>query len=220
MWRALRQSLRGCPALPATAAILCAACAATAPCRVPSDCSAGNECLANQCRALGAQPVAAASGRVVAFPRRSSALPVSSSAGLDFEFVLPRATESPGTAALGTAFLIVPTRSRPALAANVLRFEVRRLLDPWPEPNSNGHAGERWPSRASVALAHATATAGTPARIEVTELLQDCLQADAGCGLRLTALGVADVRQVLDGEPQQNIRLELYPPSESPGGRD
>jgi hypothetical protein len=177
--------------------VLCGACAgSSSPCRVPLDCTATQECLANQCRAVGSLPVSPTSARRVLLPQLYRLGGDPSHAALDLQFVLP-SLASPVVA----AFLVLPTSSTPRMPQRVLELELRLLIDPW-----TAHV-----QRVGVASARAIVSEGATARLDVTELVQTWLgRPSAGNGLRITARDSSGMTVPFDQEVATGARLELY----------
>lgn len=195
---------RVCPIWGAAGLFVLACGSAVAPCRVPSDCAQGTECLANSCRPLGSVPVSPLSTRWVLHPQRVRYSRVATDRVIDLAFSLPN-----GDAPLAAAFLVIAPSKQPPEPRQISNFEVRLLIDPWPE------AGASTPSvnlqqRAGISQVRGTASRGAVARIDVTPLLDRWLAvASSGYGLRVVAREERGGEPV-DAELSAPIYLELY----------
>lgn len=189
------------------AGLLVLACgSAVTPCRVPSDCTQGTECLANSCRPLGSIPVSPLSTRWVLHPQRVHYSRVATDRVIDLAFSLPK-----GDAPLAAAFLVIAPSKQPAEPKQISNFEVRLLIDPWPEaaaPLSKPSVNLQ--QRAGISGVLGTASRGAVARVDVTPLLAHWLaRGSSGYGLRIVAHDEAG-GQPVDAQPSAPIYLELY----------
>lgn len=146
------------------------------PCRAPTACGAGQECLANRCLPLGAEPVPPGSGRAVVEP---SAVAV---VGANVSPVLPPTVTFGGEPAGEQLLLRFPrTWGRLEIEAAFLLLEPARSTEPsgdvplqvslaatqWASGALRNGPAERAPSSFGLARTRPPSTL----RIDVTELL-------------------------------------------------
>lgn len=170
----------------ACAALTIGGCAAAPrPCRSPSACPTGSECLANRCLPLGAEPVAPDSRRVVLDPvalavvrsgaRRQGALPPTVTFGgpaSQDEQLLVAFPDAWGSAEIDTAFLLLEPALDAEPSAGDVEIDVAVAAGDW----RSGIAGELPASHGPKASGVGRTRPPAVLRIDVTSLVREMVR--------------------------------------------
>lgn len=152
------------------------------PCRSPSACTDGSECLANRCLPLGAEPVAPDTRRVVLDPvamavvragaRRQGALPPTVTFGgpaSQGETLLVDFADGWGPIDVDAAFLLLEPAHDAEPSASDVEIGVAVAASEW----TSGTAGELPSSRGPHGAGVGRTRPPAPLRIDVTALVRE-----------------------------------------------
>ena len=171
-------------------ALLLIGCAASPrPCRSPSVCAEGSECLANRCLPLGAEPVAAGGQRIVLEPvalavvrpgaRPEGALPPTVTFGgppRQNEQLLVAFADDWGELDIDTAFLLIEPAPDAEPTAGDVELGVWVAAADW----RSGTAGELPPSHGPRAAGVGRTRPPAALRIDVTALVREIAKQPRG----------------------------------------
>jgi hypothetical protein len=218
-WQFVRDPV--CRLLGAALALGCAS--APLPCRSPSACPAGSECLAHRCEPIGAEPVAPDSQRRVLEPidiavvrsdgSRGGLPPTVTLGGAlgQSEQLLLRFAEGSG-GAVSAAFLLLEPMPGAEPTAEDVPVEVAVLGAEWASSSSGGAPSSHGPVSAGIARTRPPGLL----RIDVTLQLQELARgSDHGLVLRAAAASTrgAVYSTGLDGRlPRLDVYYQPAPP--------